>query len=240
MALLFEYVDVYGILDRLSFDLSLARGLDYYTGLIYEVVVEGSAPPSLAAAAAAPSPAAPRPANGDAADEVDESQVGVGSIAAGGRYDDLVGMFASSASGRIPCVGISFGVERIFSILRQRLEASAGARTAKATDVFIVAVGNLKPAERMRVAVELWEAGLKAEFMYKAKPKLGPQWDAVDRDGVPIAVILGPDELKQGQVRVKVQLGKDAGQEQGTGALVARTEMVAYIRERLAERRAAQ
>ena len=44
MELLFTYLEAFGAMDRISFDLSLARGLDYYTGLIYEVVTEGSAP----------------------------------------------------------------------------------------------------------------------------------------------------------------------------------------------------
>lgn len=46
MTLLFKYLDVLNVTRYVSFDLSLARGLDYYTGLIYEAVLEGSAPPS--------------------------------------------------------------------------------------------------------------------------------------------------------------------------------------------------
>jgi len=46
MALLFKYMNVLKVTPYTSFDLSLARGLDYYTGLIYEAVLEGSAPPS--------------------------------------------------------------------------------------------------------------------------------------------------------------------------------------------------
>lgn len=70
---------------QISFDLSLARGLDYYTGIIYEAVTEGSAPP--APVAAAPVVAAkPKKALGpDEEADIDESLVGVGSIAAGGR-----------------------------------------------------------------------------------------------------------------------------------------------------------
>ena len=45
MGLLFTYLGAYRVLDKLSFDLSLARGLDYYTGIIYEAIVEASAPP---------------------------------------------------------------------------------------------------------------------------------------------------------------------------------------------------
>lgn len=46
MTLLFKYMNVLNVTKHTSFDLSLARGLDYYTGLIYEAVLEGSAPPS--------------------------------------------------------------------------------------------------------------------------------------------------------------------------------------------------
>jgi histidyl-tRNA synthetase len=69
---LFSYLDAMGALHRISFDLSLARGLDYYTGVIYEAVL------------------------------LDPSY-GVGSIAAGGRYDNLVGMFASPGECRRCC-----------------------------------------------------------------------------------------------------------------------------------------
>ncbi|CAI4216211.1 unnamed protein product [Parascedosporium putredinis] len=44
LGLMFDYLDHFQVLDKVSFDLSLARGLDYYTGVIYEVVTEGSAP----------------------------------------------------------------------------------------------------------------------------------------------------------------------------------------------------
>src|SRR5712675_1387842 len=110
------------ILQQISFDLSLARGLDYYTGLIYEAIVEASAPPGLKAAEsldpAPPTPAAApkkksKKSGPDEDEEIDESQVGVGSIAAGGRYDDLVAMFTAAAASdgkkaaSLPCVGVS-------------------------------------------------------------------------------------------------------------------------------------
>src|ERR1700712_176041 len=52
MKLLFNYLEAFGVLDSISLDMSLARGLDYYTGVIYEVVTEGSAPPAATVAAA--------------------------------------------------------------------------------------------------------------------------------------------------------------------------------------------
>jgi len=174
----------------MSFDLSLARGLDYYTGLIYEAVVEGSAPPPQAPALPTPSaqdPSSSKPPRsakkpptktsneGDEEPELDESQIGVGSIAAGGRYDELVGMFIGAASSDpkkakkaagIPCVGISMGVERIFSILMQKEKEKekAGSGRRNATEVFVISVKDGLLVERMGIAKELWAAGIKAQY----------------------------------------------------------------------------
>jgi len=54
-----------------------------------------------------------------------EESVSVGSVAGGGRYDGLVGMFDPKGR-KVPCVGISIGIERIFSILEQRMKVGAG------------------------------------------------------------------------------------------------------------------
>ena len=83
--MLFTYCDAMGCLDNILFDFSLARGLDYYTGLIYEAVLT----------------------------DTDR----VGSIAGGGRYDGLVGMFSGKD---IPAIGVSIGIERVFSILEEK------------------------------------------------------------------------------------------------------------------------
>jgi histidyl-tRNA synthetase len=90
LRILFGYLSAMGSLPSVSFDLSLARGLDYYTGVIYEVVIVDGA-----------------------------SQVG--SIAAGGRYDNLVGMFSPSGT-QTPCVGVSIGIERVFTIIERKAE----------------------------------------------------------------------------------------------------------------------
>jgi histidyl-tRNA synthetase len=73
------------VLDYIEFDTSLARGLDYYTGMIFEGVLCG-----------------------------EDAKYGIGSIAGGGRYDRLIGMFSQ---GLIPSTGGSIGIERIFNIL---------------------------------------------------------------------------------------------------------------------------
>lgn len=84
----------------------MARGLDYYTGLIYEAVLLGDTkePHSL--------------------QDNDTGRItGFGSIAAGGRYDDLVGMF-DAKDRKVPCVGISIGIERILSLTERRAKVS--------------------------------------------------------------------------------------------------------------------
>lgn len=91
------------------FDLSLARGLDYYTGIIYEAVLTqaGVAPVATEATNGAPG----------------EESVSVGSVAGGGRYDGLVGMFDPKGR-KVPCVGVSIGIERVFSIMEQKAEVT--------------------------------------------------------------------------------------------------------------------
>lgn len=182
MELLFNYLEIFGVLPQLSFDLSLARGLDYYTGVIYEAVVEGSRAPTLApAATAAPAGTKIQPkdikhtgtkqGSKDAElkhdSDIDESQIGVGSIAAGGRYDELVGMFAGGgAKDQIPCVGVSIGVERVFSILMQRIQSEQQTSRAKQTEVYVMAIGDGLLAERMQIAKKLWDNNIKVSWEY--------------------------------------------------------------------------
>lgn len=181
MDLLFSYLKSFDALSNVSFDLSLARGLDYYTGLIYEVVTEGSAPGSApvtlattSAATAAPPKPSKKPSKAKGADgEEDRSNdpsVGVGSVAAGGRYDNLVGMF--SGKNQIPCVGISFGVDRIFSITKARMAAEKNDVKVRnnEVDVYVMAVGGKGFTgllqERMAICAQLWKAGIKVRASY--------------------------------------------------------------------------
>ncbi|KAK9475409.1 uncharacterized protein V1510DRAFT_358955 [Dipodascopsis tothii] len=231
METLFDYVEAFGIDARLSFDLSLARGLDYYTGIIFECVTSGSAPPPDAAAADGKKKRSkPKDEDEDASE-----YVGIGSIAAGGRYDKLVGMFSQGKKPQdIPCVGVSFGVERLFAILKAKEDMDKV--RAVETDVYVMAFGGGKEwsgflAERMKIAKQLWAAGVSAEFLYKAKPKPRQQFDAADRVGTPLAVILGQEEYVQGKVKVKVLgLGENADE----GADVAIAELADYVKAKLA------
>lgn len=167
-------------------------------------------------------------------DDLDESAVGVGSIAAGGRYDELVGMFSGTNKKgepnlKIPCVGISIGVERVFSILlaKQKIEDIK----SNEVQVLVASMSGLLP-ERMQIARDLWDADVKASYMFKVKPKLQKQFELCDKDQIPLCVIIGEDELAKGEVKIKDMRSKDPAQ--AGGATVKRTEMIQYIKEYLA------
>lgn len=172
MALMMDYLDAFGVLDKISFDMSLARGLDYYTGVIYEVVTEGSAPPVKSDATEAQK--LQKSGKKDKAkmleddDRSNDPTLGVGSVAAGGRYDNLVGMFLPKA--QIPCTGVSFGVDRIFSITKARLEREQSAEVLRSSEVdaYVMAFGgkgfNGLLKERMEICKKLWNAGIRVGY----------------------------------------------------------------------------
>ncbi|KAI6136047.1 hypothetical protein F5141DRAFT_1071860 [Pisolithus sp. B1] len=257
MELLFTLLKAYNnVIDKISFDMSLARGLDYYTGIIYEAIVEASAPPGFSSAnatapppatAGASSPAQPKKKSKkpkadtlEEEEEIDESQVGVGSIAAGGRYDNLVGLFTSAAAGEgkkgasLPCIGVSIGMDRIFAIIWPKW-VEKGMRS-KETMVYVMAAGDGLLEERIRLVQELRDAGVKTDFLAKKKPKLPAQFAAAEKDEVPFDIILGADELKEGLVTVKEQKwefvdGKKAKvQSADQGIKVRREELVAWLK----------
>ncbi|KAI1379038.1 histidyl-tRNA synthetase [Hypoxylon crocopeplum] len=219
MDLLSAYSKALGTFDTISFDLSLARGLDYYTGVIYEVIQK---PPNAKEEES-------RYPGGKSSKSNDASAVG--SIAAGGRYDNLVGMYGKK---QIPCVGISFGVDRIFTILKARQGDNAG--RARQVDVYVMALGGKEfdglLLQRMSVARQLWDAGVRAEFSAKVKPRLPQQFRAAE--DVPLAVILGQDELAEGKVRLKV-LGKGQGGkgDGDQGQLISRDDLVQEVKKLL-------
>ncbi|KAK4550313.1 Cytoplasmic and mitochondrial histidine tRNA synthetase [Oleoguttula mirabilis] len=242
MDLLFTYLQTFDVLDKISFDMSLARGLDYYTGVIYEVVTEGSAPQTsegqaLQSAGKKESKPKKHASNIDGEeDRSNDPSVGVGSVAAGGRYDNLVSMF--SGKQQIPCVGISFGVDRIFSITKQRLaaDASAAAIRTNEVDVYVMAFGGkgfdgLLP-QRMAVAKRLWDAGVKAEFSWKVKPKLPQQFKAAEVNGVPFAIILGDEELAAGKCKIK-EMGLAEGHPEKDGVLIEMENLEAEVLKRI-------
>ncbi|XP_050101083.1 histidine--tRNA ligase-like [Anopheles aquasalis] len=174
MRLLLKYCELLGVKDRITFNLSLARGLDYYTGIIFEAVLLTT----------------------------DESSVG--SLAGGGRYDDLVGTFNRKGQ-QIPCVGVSIGFERIFSLLESKASRSSDqqkVRIAK-TQVFVASAHKGLLLKRLEILNMLWGAGIKAEHSYKRDPKLLAQLRYCEGQHIPYALILGDAELARGVLKLR-------------------------------------
>ena len=173
MRILFDYLDAMGKLDKISFDMSLARGLDYYTGVIYEAVCIGS------------------------------GNTQMGSIGGGGRYDNLVAMF-QEAGKIIPCVGVSIGIERVFTLMEAHIRDTQGGTIKQANvTVLVASVGDKMIKERMKVAKMLWDANISAEYTEQEQPKLNKEiTNALDR-GIPFMAIIGEEELKEQKCKIK-------------------------------------
>ena len=199
LTLLFDYLTALRCIHRVSFDLSLARGLDYYTGLIYEAVLTSGTS-------------------------------SLGSIAAGGRYDGLVGMFSGK---EVPAVGISIGIERIFTLLEEDEKRQSEARKSVVrkndTAVLVCSVGPALLTRRMDTCAQLWAAGVNAEYVFDVEPSAKKQMDVAVKGGVPIVLWLGEAEEKDGVVKVKNMTRKDDERR------VAKDELVGAVQQLLAE-----
>jgi len=188
---LIEYCTLYKCEANIVFEPSLARGLDYYTGAIYEVVIKKFSFEPVQSSDS-------------------EGKFSVGSIAAGGRYDKLVGMFQQSSGKKkptdVPCVGISFGIERLFSIMEAKAEAEQESGRAARTNfvqVYVASANKKLMTERMKLCCTLWDAGLNAEHSYKANPKMLDQFQHAEDHAIPFVLIIGENELAAGIVKLR-------------------------------------
>jgi histidyl-tRNA synthetase len=162
----------YGIAGKIIIDFSLVRGLDYYTGPIFEISVRGKE---------------------------------IGSIAGGGRYDNLVETFGGKWT---PMVGISLGVERICEIMAS--EGLAGKKPTK-TDAFIVAVDEAGRAKILEIAQALRTGGINVQTDLMDRP-LGRQLEYVNKVGIPFVVFVGEKEIKKGKYSVKDMAKRKQGE----------------------------
>jgi histidyl-tRNA synthetase len=146
-------------------DLKIARGLDYYTGTVYETNLDDFP--------------------------------GVGSVCSGGRYDDLASFYTKS---KLPGVGVSIGLTRLFMQLKEIGIVSPGARTL--SKAVVLSLSTEAAARALEVATELRNAGIAVEaYMEQSQPSKMMRY--VDRLGVPYAIVIGEDELASGQVVLK-------------------------------------
>ncbi|CAD89746.1 Histidine--tRNA ligase [Caenorhabditis elegans] len=187
LKVLIEYLNVDGV-TTVRYEPSLARGLDYYTGAIYEAV-------------------APKALEGTAVENSEDTAgqpVGVGSVAAGGRYDGLVKMFDSKAN--VPCCGVSFGIERLFAIMEARQKVAI--RTTQ-TEVYVASAQKNLVRDRKKLVKMLRSAGIKTEMALKANPKLLTQFQYAEERRIPLAIVIGEQELKDGVVKLRNVVTRD-------------------------------
>jgi histidyl-tRNA synthetase len=158
--------------ERLMVDPAVVRGLGYYTGpvfeaeLTFEILDDKGRPRQF------------------------------GSVAGGGRYDDLVKRFTGET---VPATGVSIGVDRLLAALRAKGRASAAAPGP----VVVTVMDRDRMADYQAMAGELRAAGIRAE-VYLGNPKsFGNQMKYADKRGSPLAIIAGSEEFSRGVVQVK-------------------------------------
>jgi histidyl-tRNA synthetase len=119
----------------------------------------------------------------------------IGSIAGGGRYDGLIGVFSGT---QVPATGASFGIDRMTAALEE-LGKGGGSFSAQ---VVICHFGKGAAAAAMRAADEIRRAGVSCD-VYAGEAPLGKQLKYADRKGSRYAVIIGEDEVTSGRYMVK-------------------------------------
>jgi histidyl-tRNA synthetase len=199
--------------DRAIFDPAIVRGLEYYTGPVFEAEL--------------------------LVETLDEkgNKTRFGSIASGGRYDDLVMRFRGE---RAPATGFSLGVSR----LQAALAASGQTQSARQGPVVILALDSDAMAGYMAMAMELRSAGIAAE-VYLGSAGMKAQMKYADRRAAPIVVLEGSNERDAGNVTLKdLKLGAELAKSvtdnetwrKGSSAqvVVPRAQLVAAIKDMLA------
>ncbi len=200
--------------DRLVLDPAVVRGLGYYTGPVFEAELTF-----------------------ETRDERGRPRR-FGSVAGGGRYDDLVARFTGE---RLPATGVSIGVDRLLAALAARAGAGRGAEGP----VVVTVMDRERMADYLAMAAELRAAGIRAE-VYLGNPRnFGNQLRYADRRSAPAAVIQGSDEAARGIVTLKdlalgAALASGASHEewraQPAQVEVPRSGLVAGVRAILARR----
>ena len=161
---LFNYIESASIKQKVEIDLSLARGLNYYTGAIFEVKA---------------------------------LDFQIGSICGGGRYDNLTGIFGLP---NISGVGISFGADRIYDVLKGLDKFPKDA--IEGTKLLFSNMGSAETAYALPIAAQLRSQGISCEI-YPDNTKLKKQFDYATKKGIRYFAIIGEDEIKAGEVTLK-------------------------------------
>ena len=161
-----KYLAAFGVPEsNFAVDLTIARGLDYYTGTVYETLM------------------------------LDHPEIG--SICSGGRYDNLAEYYTDK---RLPGVGISIGLTRLFYVLEEQGMLNDAMITSPADALILPMTEDLAPA--ISFATQLRDNGIRAQ-LYTEQKKFKQKMSYADKLGVPYVVFLGEDEINQSSVSVK-------------------------------------
>ena len=197
-----KYLAAFGVPeDHFQIDLTIARGLDYYTGTVYETTL------------------------------TDYPEIG--SVCSGGRYDDLAGYYTDK---KLPGVGISIGLTRLFYVLGEQGLLNDAMVTAPADVLVIPMTQDL--TYPIAAATTLRAHGVRTQ-LYTEPKKVKQKFAYADKLGVPYAVIIGDDEVAAGAVSVKnLQTSEQRSMPpdqaaQTIAAAIAEKKQIPVIRERL-------
>ena len=205
--------------DRIRIDPSVVRGLEYYTGPVFEAELTFKVP-----------------------NEKGQPVV-FGSVGGGGRYDGLVGRFRGED---VPATGFSIGVSRLFSALKA-VKSPVVTGAEEPGPVVVLVMDRDRVADYQKMAARLREAGIKAE-MYLGGAGMKAQMKYADRRNAPLVVIQGGDEKAKGEVQLK-DLVEGARQAQAIAShedykaarpaqlAVAEADLVAAVKEALARQK---
>ncbi len=151
--------------DKWRLDLTIARGLDYYTGTVYETTL------------------------------LDHPEVG--SVCSGGRYDDLAAYYTDR---KLPGVGVSIGLSRLFFILQDQglLRDEA---IVPPCDALVIPMGNVLDWA-VQTATVLRSTGIRSQI-YMEQKKAKAKFSYADKLKIPFAVVVGEDERNAGNVSLK-------------------------------------
>ena len=199
--------------DRIVLDPGVVRGLGYYTGPVYEAELTF-----------------------EILDEKGRKRQ-FGSVAGGGRYDDLVKRFTGQSG---PATGVSIGVDRLLAALRAKGRTSG----ASVGPVVVTVMDRDRMADYMAMVADLRNAGIRAE-VYLGNPKnFGNQLKYADKRQSPVAVIQGGNEADKGTVILKdlilgAQIAQNATLEEWKDrpaqVEIARADLVAEVRKMLGQ-----
>ncbi len=164
-------LDALGYGDRAEIDPSVVRGLGYYTGAVYEAELTF-----------------------EILDEKGRARQ-FGSVAGGGRYDDLVKRFTGQMT---PATGISIGVDRLLAALREKGRLGGEGRGP----VVVTVMDRARMADYQRMVADLRNAGIRAE-VFLGGGNMGKQLKYADKRAAPVAVIEGEDERARGVIQIK-------------------------------------